>query len=210
MISVNKYTGRKIMSKVEPKVEPKIPVFKQTGLMEFGEMLKEHASQNAQREDQNTQQEDLPEEEREILEATNKQIQAYRESEVFKEKLNGIDWNSKDRLGLLQQIESRSCGISLDYLNIVEMVLMKVENMMCHKNPNFLGFAKNCISDQQVKMLLEQIRIKRFGMLSSGFGSNFPVEVQLLLSMVMIGYKTYTSNLGKRLEDDFSDDDNED
>jgi hypothetical protein len=137
-----------------------------------------------------------------------RQIEGYRNSENFRDRLEGVDWSNPDREALLSEIGHKVNKISLDYLSIVEMALLKVEQMLVNKDPNFIGFAHNMVNDASIRDLIETIRIKRFGAID-GYVNSFSPEVQLLISTVMVLYNTYMHNVTTDFPDDFSDDDDD-
>lgn len=122
-----------------------------------------------------------------------RQIQEYKKSDVFRPKLEGIDWDNSNREELLSDVQARTSSFSLDYMTGIEMMLRKtLESRLCEKSDRFRGVARNIMSDEEVRGLLETIRIKRLG--SIGGFINLPPEVKLILTGLTIVYKTYIMN----------------
>ncbi len=56
------------------------------------------------------------------------QINAYKDSKVFKDKLSSIDWDMEDRFELISVIEKKvgSGLMSLDYISMVHLCFKKL------------------------------------------------------------------------------------
>ena len=126
-------------------------------------------------------------------------IAQYKNSTAFTIELADIDWKNKNRVELLQTVESQCTNtVSFDYMMGVMILFQQLEKIANKKsNDRFTGLAKALSEDLQVRKNIELLRIKYLSKLQGYI--NMPPEYSLMLSIAAVSIRTFLRNAPKEL-----------